>query len=89
MGGFAVANAVLEGETVGVRCADGAETLDAAGAALVPALVNGHTHAAMTLFRGFGGDLPLMRWLREVVWPVEASSRPRTSTGECGWPAWR
>ena len=36
-------------------------------------LVNGHTHAAMTLFRGYGGDLPLMRWLREKVWPVEAN----------------
>ena len=42
----------------------GDEVIDAAGAPLVPALVNGHTHAAMTLFRGYGGDLPLMRWLR-------------------------
>jgi len=81
-----VVNAVLEGETVGVRCEGdviaaigpevspqaGDETIDAARAPLVPALVNGHTHGAMTLFRGYGGDLPLMRWLREVVWPVEA-----------------
>ena len=36
-------------------------TLDAAGAILVPPLLNGHTHAAMTLFRGYGDDLPLMR----------------------------
>ena len=35
-------------------------------------LVNGHTHAAMTLFRGTGGDLPLMPWLEERIWPVEA-----------------
>ncbi len=76
----------LDGATVGVRCADGAieaigpdvgpeagdETIEAGGAPLVPALVNGHTHAAMTLFRGYGGDLPLMRWLQEKVWPVEA-----------------
>ena len=40
--------------------------------ALVPGLINGHTHAAMTLFRGHGDDLPLMRWLEEVIWPVEA-----------------
>ena len=40
--------------------------------ALVPGLVNGHTHAAMTLFRGHGGDLPLMEWLEKVIWPVEA-----------------
>jgi 5-methylthioadenosine/S-adenosylhomocysteine deaminase len=41
--------------------------IDGAGGAVVPALVNGHTHAAMTLFRGTGGDLPLMRWLRERI----------------------
>ncbi|HZO06556.1 MAG TPA: amidohydrolase, partial [Solirubrobacterales bacterium] len=35
-------------------------------------LLNGHTHAAMTLFRGSGGDLPLMPWLEERIWPVEA-----------------
>ena len=81
-----IQNANLDGETIGLRCADGLieaigpgvgpregdETIDAAGAPLVPPLVNGHTHAAMTLFRGSGGDLPLMRWLREKVWPVEA-----------------
>ena len=46
--------------------------IDAAGMALVPGLVNGHTHAAMTLFRGHGDDRPLMEWLEEVIWPVEA-----------------
>ena len=56
----------------GGRREPGDETIDAAGAPLVPPLVNGHTHAAMTLFRGYGGDLPLMRWLREMIWPVEA-----------------
>jgi 5-methylthioadenosine/S-adenosylhomocysteine deaminase len=85
-----VTGAVLDGETVGVRCESGRivalgpevgaepgdETIDAAGAPLVVPLVNGHTHAAMTLFRGYGGDLPLMRWLREVVWPVEAKLEP-------------
>ncbi len=39
--------------------------------ALMPGLVNGHTHAAMCLMRGFADDLPLMRWLEERVWPVE------------------
>jgi 5-methylthioadenosine/S-adenosylhomocysteine deaminase len=83
---LAIGGAILDGETVGLRCVEGKiaalgpgvvaepgdETIDADGAPLVAALVNGHTHAAMTLFRGFGGDLPLMRWLQEVVWPVEA-----------------
>ena len=42
----------------------------------MPPLVNGHTHAAMTLFRGSGGDLPLMPWLEERIWPVEAQLEP-------------
>ena len=36
-----------------------------------PGLVNAHTHAAMTLFRGYADDMPLERWLREGVWPAE------------------
>src|SRR5687768_17289261 len=39
--------------------------------AIIPGLVNGHTHAAMTLFRGFADDLPLMEWLEGHIWPVE------------------
>jgi 5-methylthioadenosine/S-adenosylhomocysteine deaminase len=89
-GALTVTGAILDGESVGVRCLDGRiaalgpkvtpepgdETIDAAGAPLVAPLRNGHTHAAMTLFRGFGGDLPLMRWLREVIWPIEAKLEP-------------
>ena len=52
--------------------APGDELIDGAGTALVPGFVNGHTHAAMTLFRGYGDDLPLMAWLQEQIWPVEA-----------------
>jgi 5-methylthioadenosine/S-adenosylhomocysteine deaminase len=37
----------------------------------VPALVNAHTHAAMTLMRGLADDLPLMRWLEDHIWPAE------------------
>jgi 5-methylthioadenosine/S-adenosylhomocysteine deaminase len=85
-GPLAVENALLDGSPVGVRCVDGLiaaigpgvagepgdERIDAAGAPLVPPLVNGHTHAAMTLFRGSGGDLPLMPWLQDLIWPIEA-----------------
>ena len=84
--GLTVENALFDGETVGLRCEEGKiaalgadvvahpgdEAIDAGGAHLVPPLVNGHTHAAMTLFRGSGGDLPLMPWLEERIWPVEA-----------------
>ena len=41
------------------------------GHVLIPGLVNAHTHAAMTLFRGLADDMPLERWLREGIWPVE------------------
>lgn len=44
------------------------------GHALFPGLVNAHTHAAMTLFRGFGDDLPLEQWLRDCIWPAEKRS---------------
>jgi 5-methylthioadenosine/S-adenosylhomocysteine deaminase len=81
-----VTNALLDGQRTRVRVEDGTiarigprirprdgdEVIDAGGMAIVPGLVNGHTHAAMTLFRGHGDDLPLMRWLQEVIWPVEA-----------------
>jgi 5-methylthioadenosine/S-adenosylhomocysteine deaminase len=40
--------------------------------ALIPGLVNTHTHAAMSLFRGLADDLPLMSWLRDHIWPAEA-----------------
>ena len=40
--------------------------------AVIPGLINLHTHAAMTLMRGLADDLPLMTWLREHIWPVES-----------------
>jgi len=42
------------------------------GHALIPGLVNLHTHAAMALMRGLADDLPLMQWLNEHIWPAEA-----------------
>jgi len=39
--------------------------------ALIPGLINTHTHAAMTLFRGLANDLPLMDWLNNHIWPSE------------------
>ncbi len=41
--------------------------------ALIPGLINAHTHAAMTLFRGLADDLPLMVWLNEHIWPAEST----------------
>ncbi|MDP6459994.1 MAG: amidohydrolase family protein, partial [Candidatus Hydrothermarchaeota archaeon] len=45
--------------------------LDARNKIVMPGLVNAHTHLAMTLFRGIADDLPLMKWLMEVIWPIE------------------
>lgn len=42
-------------------------------AVLMPGLVNAHTHNPMTLLRGVADDLPLMEWLRNHIWPVEAA----------------
>lgn len=41
--------------------------------ALLPGLINTHTHAAMSLFRGLADDLPLMEWLNNHIWPAEST----------------
>lgn len=38
----------------------------------IPGLVNAHTHAAMTLLRGYADDMHLQQWLSEKIWPLEA-----------------
>ena len=50
----------------------GADTIDAAGQVIMPGLVNTHTHAPMTLFRGLADDLALMDWLNNYMFPAEA-----------------
>ncbi|MGY0559661.1 TRZ/ATZ family hydrolase [Luteimonas sp. A277] len=49
------------------------ETVSRPQGALIPGLVNAHTHNPMTLLRGIADDLPLMVWLQEHIWPVEAA----------------
>ena len=49
-----------------------AETVELADHALIPGLINLHTHAAMNLMRGLADDLPLPTWLSETIWPSEA-----------------
>lgn len=86
--GLVVTSAELDGRTVDLRAEDGVivaigpdiaaapnpgdEVIDAGGMALVPGFVNGHGHAAMTLFRGYGSDLQLQEWLEHKIWPAEA-----------------
>lgn len=48
------------------------EVIDASGCVVMPGLVNAHTHAGMTLLRGYADDLPLKQWLEDRIWPAEA-----------------
>lgn len=50
--------------------------LDATGKAILPALYNTHTHAAMTILRGYADDMPLFTWLNDYIWPFEAGITP-------------
>jgi 5-methylthioadenosine/S-adenosylhomocysteine deaminase len=49
------------------------ETLELPQHAILPGLVNAHTHAAMSLLRGLADDLPLMDWLQGHIWPAEGA----------------
>jgi 5-methylthioadenosine/S-adenosylhomocysteine deaminase len=51
---------------------DAATRIDGKGLLLMPGLVNTHTHAAMTLLRGYADDMPLQEWLTTRIWPLEA-----------------
>ena len=51
---------------------EGAEVVDCSNFAIMPAFYNGHTHAAMSLLRGFADDMELGKWLNEYIWPTEA-----------------
>src|SRR6266849_1704612 len=47
------------------------EVIDCRGKALIPGLINTHTHLSMTLFRGYADDLELQQWLEKKIWPLE------------------
>lgn len=79
-------NAVLENHSVGIEsgkivailpseeCSNqfkSRETINLSDHALIPGLINAHTHSAMSLFRGMADDLPLMTWLNDHIWPAE------------------
>ena len=70
--------AIRAGEIIAVGSADAvqssvmaAKVLDVQGCVVLPGLINSHTHAAMTLFRGLADDLPLMDWLQQHIFPAE------------------
>jgi 5-methylthioadenosine/S-adenosylhomocysteine deaminase len=68
---------IREGRIIFVRAGmadvpEAREKLDATGCAVLPGLVNTHTHSPMVCFRGLADDLPLMEWLHRHIWPAEA-----------------
>jgi 5-methylthioadenosine/S-adenosylhomocysteine deaminase len=74
-GGIAISGGKIEsvGPSDKIQAAfESVETLDISGCVALPGLVNSHTHAAMTLFRGLADDLPLMDWLQGHIFPAEA-----------------
>ena len=63
---------VSEAGAGGLKEREAEFVLDGRGKAAIPGLFNAHTHAAMTLFRGYADDLPLQEWLETKIWPAEA-----------------
>lgn len=64
------------GDEAPADAADYGEEYDGRGKLLMPALYNAHTHAPMTLLRGFAENLPLQAWLETKCWPFEAKMTP-------------
>ncbi len=52
----------------------GRKNIDASGSLVMPGLINSHTHAAMTCFRGIADDMELMDWLNKYIFPAEAKN---------------
>ncbi len=50
------------------------EVVNATGKAVIPGLINGHTHVPMVLFRGLADDLDLQEWLTKYIFPAEAKN---------------
>lgn len=65
------------GKTEKIAKTRGEKIIDGSGMVAMPGLIKTHTHSPMTLLRGYADDLPLMEWLKEKIWPMEAKLKPR------------
>jgi 5-methylthioadenosine/S-adenosylhomocysteine deaminase len=77
-GGYmAVSGGLIAGMAVGAapdelrRAAK--QVISAEGKAVLPGLTNAHTHLSQTFMRGLAGGRPLLRWLKELIWPLQAA----------------
>jgi len=62
--------------SIGETLEDADEVIDARGCAVLPGFVQTHIHLCQTLFRGAADDLPLIDWLKQRIWPMEAAHTP-------------
>ncbi len=79
-GKFIKANIGIEGNKityVGKDEISGDLEIDASRKFVLPGLFNAHTHLAMTLFRGYAEDMPLMDWLEKKIWKAERKLTPK------------
>ncbi|MEW6006767.1 MAG: amidohydrolase [bacterium] len=51
------------------------KTIDGKNKLAIPPFINSHTHAAMTLLRGYADDMPLLQWLSTKIWSIEAKMK--------------
>ncbi len=61
--------------------------IDCTDKLLMPGLYNCHTHSAMTLFRGYGEDMPLDSWLNNCIFPAEDRLTSQSVQTACQWAA--
>lgn len=77
------ASIVVEGDTITdlgpsntISIPRGMYHIDGSGKVILPGLINAHSHAAMTLLRGYADDMKLDEWLNNWIWPLEAKMTP-------------
>src|SRR5262249_35182139 len=73
----------IESIGVGATPPKGAKVVDARDCLVTPGFVNLHTHSPMALLRGVADDLPLERWLRDAIFPLEQAFA-RSKFAYCG-----
>lgn len=72
--GGARTNVLIEGNRFKSLCSNARtadKVIDGSRMAILPPFYNAHTHAAMSLLRGYADDMPLQKWLSEYIWPFE------------------
>ncbi len=64
------------GKNEEIEIPQGTEIIKGEGKLVIPSLLNAHTHASMTLLRGYADDMDVQTWLTEKIWPLEGKLTP-------------